>query len=249
MDDGRQDTSRIPLSVRIGEPERLVDVAERLCGSGYFVETSRDFAEAERVRLVLTLGAEPHEPIELQGEVLRLRAGAGEPARGVEVWIPPDCEADRARLQRLLQRVGKGGVPATRTCRVLVVEDTALLRRLYAQALERVADSALPVELVTEFVEDGAQAYDRLARRPKIDLVLADLYMPVMDGFELLRRIQAEPGLTGTPVVVLTAGGPDAVAQAHELGAQIVLQKPVRMAAISEAVRQLLQLPDAPAGG
>ena len=82
------------------------------------------------MRLVLTLGAEPHEPIELQGEVLRLRAGAGEPARGVEVWIPPDCEADRARLQRLRQRVGKGGVPATRTCRVLV-EDNTLMRRLY----------------------------------------------------------------------------------------------------------------------
>ena len=102
--------------------------------------------------------------------------------------------------------------------------------------------------MVTEFVEDGAQAYDRLARRPVIDLVLADLYMPVMDGFELLRRMHAEAGLRDTPVVVLTAGGPDAVAQAHELGAQIVLQKPVRIAAISEAVRRLLRLPDASAG-
>ncbi|BDG08482.1 hypothetical protein AMPC_15950 [Anaeromyxobacter paludicola] len=233
--------------VRIGEPEpqRLADAVERLCGEGYLLETARSFEEAERVRLVLTLRAEPHEPVELEGEVLRRVPGEDGARRGVMVWIPPDRESDRARLLRLVERVREGGVRATRTCRVLVVEDNALVRRLYAQAMERVAAAAHPVEVLTEFVENGGDAYDRLRQRPMIDLVLADLYMPVVDGFELLRRMHAEAGLKATPVVVLTAGGAEAAERAHQLGAETVMQKPVRIATIAETVGRLLQLPQA----
>jgi len=247
-DGGRQESSRIPLMLRLGtpEPQRLAEVVEQLCGAGCFVETARSFTEAERVRLVLTVRAEPAEPVALEAEVLRRESGAGEARRGVVVWVPPDREQDRARLQRLVRLAREGGMRASRTCRVLVVEDNALVRRLYAEALATVAGAARPVEVLVEFAENGAQAYDRLTQRPMIDLVLADLYMPVVDGFELLRRMHAEAGLKATPVVVLTAGGPEAAERAHHLGVDTVLQKPVRMAAISEAVRRLLELPADP---
>ncbi|HZZ83140.1 MAG TPA: response regulator [Anaeromyxobacteraceae bacterium] len=240
--DDHQDGSRAPLTLRAGDAgaKQLAELVEQLCGAGCFVETARSFAVGERIRLVLTARGGAEAPCDLVAEVLRQLDGADGSRRGVEVRIPPDREQDRARLRQLAR---DGSSPAHRVCRVLVVEDNSLVRRLYAQAFEAIAASARPVEVLTEFVGDGAQAYARLTHRPMIDLVLADLFMPVMDGFELLRRIRAEAGLESTPVVVLTAGGSEAVERAHQLGAQLVLQKPVRTAAITEAVRKLLELP------
>jgi signal transduction histidine kinase/chemotaxis response regulator CheB len=86
--------------------------------------------------------------------------------------------------------------PAGADARVLVVDDNAdmrdYLRRLLAQDFD----------VATAF--DGADALAQIqARRP--DLVLADVMMPQLNGFELLRAVRGDPALAATPVVLITA--------------------------------------------
>src|SRR5438094_234023 len=51
---------------------------------------------------------------------------------------------------------------------------------------------------------DGAEALD-LARAEPPDLIITDLLMPTMDGFELIRQLHADPALAATPVILYTA--------------------------------------------
>ncbi len=79
---------------------------------------------------------------------------------------------------------------------ILIVEDVELNRELLAQLLE---DRHRLV-----FAEDGAAALERAAEtRP--DLILMDLSLPRMDGWEATRRLKADPELARIPVIALTA--------------------------------------------
>lgn len=80
--------------------------------------------------------------------------------------------------------------------RVLVVEDDAGIRRFTTQWL---ADAGYE----TRAVEDGAAALDALGWNP--DLILLDLQMPVMDGWQFLDRLTAGGRAAIPPVIVLTA--------------------------------------------
>jgi signal transduction histidine kinase/DNA-binding response OmpR family regulator/putative methionine-R-sulfoxide reductase with GAF domain len=100
---------------------------------------------------------------------------------------------DRDRLLRVLRRYQThAGV-----FRVLVVDDDAGLRTIMRSALERAGWS------VTE-AENGRVALDATTReRP--DLILLDLGMPVMDGFEFVAELRRNPEWRGLPVVVMTS--------------------------------------------
>ena len=102
---------------------------------------------------------------------------------------------------------------------VLIADDDPLLRALlehrFATAGYRVSG-----------VEDGLQALKAVGDDPP-ELLILDAMMPVMDGFEALRRIRADPGLRDVPVIMLTAlRQEDAVMNALNLGAADYLSKP-----------------------
>ncbi len=84
--------------------------------------------------------------------------------------------------------------------RMLVVDDSEINREV-AQSI--FADEGAQVALAN----DGRQAVDWLLAHPdETDIVLMDVQMPVMDGYEATRLIRATPALAGLPVVALTAG-------------------------------------------
>lgn len=91
---------------------------------------------------------------------------------------------------------------------------------------------------------DGAQALE-LARTELPDLVITDIVMPNMDGFTLVRRLRAEPLLTGVPVIFQTAHYLEA--EIHKLalasGIQHILAKPVEPQEILRAVQESLKQP------
>ena len=79
---------------------------------------------------------------------------------------------------------------------ILIVEDVALNRDLLTQLLED--------EHRLVFAEDGAAALEMAAgERP--DLILMDLSLPKIDGFEATRRLKSDPALCGIPIIVLSA--------------------------------------------
>src|SRR5262245_17393625 len=114
---------------------------------------------------------------------------------------------------------------------ILVVDDTAADVEFTLHALRELG---LAQRVVT--ARDGAEALDFLARRgayadrepdaPR--LVLLDLKMPKVDGFEVLRRMRSEARFAAIPVVVLTSSGEARdVAECYRLGANAYVVKPM----------------------
>ena len=102
---------------------------------------------------------------------------------------------------------------------VLIVEDIELNRELLAQLLE--GDHRLV------FAQDGVAALERAAEAMP-DLILMDLSLPRMDGWEATRRLKANQSTRAIPVLVLTAYGHDLAHRlAQEMGCSEVLVKPV----------------------
>jgi PAS domain S-box-containing protein len=102
--------------------------------------------------------------------------------------------------------------------RVLVADDNADMRN-YLQRL-------LGARWQVEAVPDGATAFGVIRER-KPDLLLSDVMMPELDGFELLRKLRADPQLRDLPVILLSArAGEDAQVEGLDAGADDYLTKP-----------------------
>ena len=89
---------------------------------------------------------------------------------------------------------------APRNVRVLVVEDDAAHLDAMREVLE---DEGFHVDCAS----DGTVALDRLEHGPAPDLIVADLMMPKMDGWTLIRELKKSPDLAEIPVVVVTGAG------------------------------------------
>ena len=104
--------------------------------------------------------------------------------------------------------------------RLLVVDDNRVNRLLLGRALEQLGHAVT-------FAENGREALAALRERP-VDLVLLDIEMPEMDGYETLGALAADPRLRDVPVVMMSSVEEvDSVARCIELGAEDYLFKPV----------------------
>lgn len=120
---------------------------------------------------------------------------------------------------------------------VLAVDDSHVIRRLVEVSLD-------PLNMLVETTASGGDACDRLmASRP--DLLILDLGLPDMPGWEVLEYARGEPALDGLPVILLT--GHDEAddhdrADAHAVEAYLV--KPFRPADLRRTVLDVLQAED-----
>jgi CheY-like chemotaxis protein len=112
-------------------------------------------------------------------------------------------------------------------CPVLIVEDDADLREMMAQllALEGYQTAA---------VANGREALEYLQQENAPNLILLDLMMPVMDGWEFRRHQQANPALAAVPVIVLSALDQSRTAGVN---AEAILKKPLDFDRLLELVR------------
>jgi CheY-like chemotaxis protein len=120
---------------------------------------------------------------------------------------------------------------------ILLVEDEEPIQQFIGDLLE---EEGYRVQCAS----DGAQALDLVAdRRP--DLVLTDLMMPIMNGFELCRRLKDNPVTSGIPIVVMSAVGRQ---QAIECDADDFLGKPFELDALLDIVARHVGQMDEKAG-
>ena len=123
--------------------------------------------------------------------------------------------------------------PLDRDARLLVAEDNALNREIVAALLGELG-------LRATFVSNGLEALEAL-RRERIDLVLMDVQMPVMDGLSATRRILGDPVLRDVPVIALTAsalsGDRDVCLAA---GMREIVLKPIDPERLEAALRRWL---------
>jgi uncharacterized protein (TIGR02266 family) len=235
---------RVPLVLRVeypGNPQAVRDATENLSAGGLFIRTDRELAEGERLPLQVGFPG-LLEPFVVEVEVVRRRPGSVDSPAGVAVKIPVDRADDRHKLARLAETARAGLASPAKAYRVLVVEDNPHVVEMYEYALRKLRSPAAGVDVVVEYAGNGHDALRRLDEAPRIDLVMADLYMPVLDGFSLVERMKADDALAGTPIVIISAGGSDARVRALELGVDVYLQKPVQFADVMNTVRTLLRI-------
>jgi len=123
------------------------------------------------------------------------------------------------------------------THRILVVDDN----RTNALLLERVlvGDGHM-----VEVANDGQEALDRVTHNAP-DLILLDLDMPKIDGYEVCRRVKSNPATRFVPIVIVTAQNAfDAKLRAWELGADDFITKPFQCLEVVARCRSLLRIKD-----
>ena len=117
--------------------------------------------------------------------------------------------------------------------RVLAVDDEPNIVRLIQVNLERHGYQV-------ETANNGAQALAKI-RENRPDLVVSDVMMPEMDGFELLKNIRMDAELAELPVIMLTAKAQDRdVMQGYSTGADMYLTKPFNPAELLQFVKRVL---------
>jgi two-component system chemotaxis response regulator CheY len=119
---------------------------------------------------------------------------------------------------------------------LLVVDDSPVTRKMVRRAIGL---CGLDVGTIHE-AGNGAEALDRLGEHP-VDLVLADINMPVMNGMELVERMAADARLSGIPVVIVaTPVSEDRIARLLDTGARAYLAKPFRPESLRDLVREIV---------
>lgn len=122
---------------------------------------------------------------------------------------------------------------------VLVVDDYADNREMYAEFLRFAGFTVLEAK-------DGYEALAQASATPP-DLVVMDLSLPGLDGWEATRRLKADPRTKAAPVIAVTGfalgGHADA---ARAAGCDLVLTKPCTPEDLTAAIRRLLARPAAP---
>jgi len=116
--------------------------------------------------------------------------------------------------------------------RILLVEDNR-------NALAGLSAFLTDAGFVVATAEHGSEAVDLLSQSPLPHLIVLDLMMPKVTGWDLLKHLQGDLELREIPVIVTTALHP---AEAKTAGADVVLQKPIRPAELLAEVTRLLSV-------
>lgn len=117
--------------------------------------------------------------------------------------------------------------------KVLVVDDNALNRKLLEGMLQIVQ-----AEMIS--AEDGAEGV-RLAGEHHPDLILMDVQLPDMDGFEVIAEIRKDAGLAATPYLYLTGNiTAERRQEAQAEGCLGIVQKPIAVAEFIETLKEVL---------
>jgi len=115
----------------------------------------------------------------------------------------------------------------------LLVDDTEHIRKHISTQIRALGISV-------QEVENGVEALD-LLRKQEFDLIITDIVMPQMDGFELCEEIRKSPRWSHIPVIVSsTYADSDHIAKALRLGADDFLPKPTEADLVEKVVRRVI---------
>jgi two-component system, chemotaxis family, chemotaxis protein CheY len=120
--------------------------------------------------------------------------------------------------------------------RALIVDDSSVMRKIVERSLRQ---AGINISQVFE-AGNGAEALGALQDN-KVDLILCDINMPVMDGLEFVKQLAGVENAKGVPVVMITTEGSEAhVAQAISAGARGYIRKPFTPDHVKEHVLPVL---------
>jgi two-component system chemotaxis response regulator CheY len=123
----------------------------------------------------------------------------------------------------------------TDNARFLIVEDSPTMRQLISFSLRRFQNAKI-IEAV-----DGLDALGKLTGPDKIDLILTDINMPIMDGLKLVSMVRQNAELKNIPIIIITTEGADEDRERGlALGANAYIAKPIQSSHLIKTISELL---------
>lgn len=120
--------------------------------------------------------------------------------------------------------------------RALIVDDSSVMRKIVDRSLRQ---AGIEISQLFE-AGNGAEALG-VVQDNKVDLILCDINMPVMDGLEFIKQLAAVDNAKGVPIVMITTEGSEAhVVQALACGARGYIRKPFTADQVKEHVIPIL---------
>jgi uncharacterized protein (TIGR02266 family) len=248
-DDDKRKSDREPVTLFVeyeGADDLVGDYTENLSSGGTFVATNRELPIGTNIQLVLSFPG-LLEPIAIEGTVRWTRGSQNATevvAEGEEAGAGIQFTAGTARdqLAGLIEKINRRD-PKTvsRLFHVLVVEDNRHVATLIQDGLKGSArrDFGGGVSFVVRQAEDGRQAIEIL-RKETFDALIVDVYLPVIDGAKVIATARGELGLVSLPIIAVSAGGDSARRSALDAGANIFLDKPMRLRQVIDTIQKLM---------
>ena len=169
-------------------------------------------------------------------------AAAGDPAEpppGAQASAAREAQAGAPRLERqgyyvsIAREAVRRPAPAAGFA-ALIVEDDPDVSALVKRLLEKTGFAAA-------IAASRDEVAARLRQAPAPDVIVLDVQLPDLNGFELLQRLKAHPALKQIPVVMLTAdAAPESIVRGLALGADGYITKPFDHAALAKGVKAVL---------
>ncbi|BAZ45680.1 CheA-like two-component hybrid sensor and regulator [Chondrocystis sp. NIES-4102] len=148
---------------------------------------------------------------------------------GTSLQALPSSDFDHDNTQQLPSAIS--GIPQT----LLVVDDSTSLRRTIAMSLEKVSQQVIQAD-------NGINALTELKKSGQVQLVVCDLEMPLMNGFQFLKAAKNDPNYQDLPIIILTSRDSDKHRKmALELGAAAYLVKPCPEQELINTINQVMQ--------
>jgi two-component system, sensor histidine kinase ChiS len=199
---------RTPLNVIIGYSELMMEQAEEGDQEAFVSDLQKTRAAGKQLLALINDRFRPIRALETPSEIITPYAestASTAEERGAETL------SEYATEDKAILRTAHG--------LLLVVDDIEANRVLLSARLEREG-------YVIATAENGRQAL-QLLRAGSFDLVLLDIMMPIMDGYEVLQRIKADSSLRQIPVIMISAlNDLSSVVRCIEMGAEDYLSKP-----------------------
>lgn len=246
-DQRKSDREPVTLLVEYEGADDLVgDYTENLSSGGTFVATNRELPIGTNIKLVLSFPG-LLEPIAIEGTVRWTRgnkdgtevlAEGEEAGAGIQFAPGPARDQLAAVIDKIRARDPK---TVSRLFHLLVVEDNRHVANLIHDGLKGSAKREFGggVSFNVRQAEDGRQAIDIL-RKETFDALIVDVYLPVVDGAKVISTARGELGLAQLPIIAVSAGGDAARKSALAAGANIFLDKPMRLRQVIETIQKLL---------
>ncbi|HDH16619.1 MAG TPA: hybrid sensor histidine kinase/response regulator, partial [Gammaproteobacteria bacterium] len=149
----------------------------------------------------------------------------------VDLWNTRHAERDEIDQASLVAKLEE----EVSTAIVMVVDDSLTVRRVTERNLSKYG-------ITTLLATDGIDAMEKLSDKVP-DVMLVDIEMPRMDGFELTERVRDDPVYKDIPIIIITSrSGPKHRDRAMELGATLYLTKPYQELELMNAINSVLPL-------
>ena len=127
---------------------------------------------------------------------------------------------------------------------MLVVEDNPHIAQLLAHGLGDDRRVITDIAFDCRVASDGQVALEML-REQRFDVLIVDIYLPVIDGAGVIAAVRTKLDMPNLPIIAVSGGGDSARRQAMAAGANLFIDKPMRLKSLLERMREIMNLDEA----